>query len=73
MLGLGFSPRCKLVRDPLNLARDLTKFERIVGLHGCERRSLAPPTVKQLPKRGHSITVMGFRILGDLQQDLGKT
>ena len=73
MLGLGFSPRCKLVRDLLNLARDIRELERIVGLHGCERRSLAPPTVKQLPKRGHSITVMGFRILGDLQQDLGKT
>ena len=72
MLGLG-SPRCKLVRNRLNLARDITEFERIVGLHGCERGSLTPPTVKQLPNRGHSITVMGFRILGDLQQDLGKT
>ena len=72
MLRLG-SSRCKLVRDPLNLARDLTELERIVGLHGCERGSLAPPTVEQLPSRGHSITVMGFRILGDLQQDLGKT
>ena len=68
-----FSPRCKLVRNRLNLARDLTELERIVGLHGCERRSLAPPTVKQFPNRGHSITVMGFRILRDLQQDLGKT
>ena len=48
MLGLGFSPRCKLVRDPLNLARDLGELERIVGLHGGERRSLAPPPVKQL-------------------------
>jgi len=38
-------------------------------IHSHERRRLAPPTVKQLPNRGHSITVMGFRILGDLQQD----
>ena len=73
MLGLGFSPRCKLVRDPLNLTRDLTKLERIASLHGRERRRLAPPSVKQLPSRGHPITVMGFRVLGDLQQDLGKT
>ena len=73
MLGRGFSPRCKLVRDLLNLARDRTKFERIAGLHGCERRSLAPPTVKQLPTRGQSVTVMGVSGLGDLQQATGKT
>ena len=73
MLGLGFSPRCKLVRNPLNLTRDLGELERIAVLHGCERRSLAPSTVKQLPTGGHSVTVMGFRILGDLQQDTGKT
>ena len=48
-------------------------LERIPGLHSREGRSLAPPTVKQLPTRGHSITVIGFRILGDLQQDPGKT
>jgi hypothetical protein len=63
----------KLVRDPLNLARDLTEFEGISGLHGCERRSLAPPPVKQFPNRGHSIPVTGFRILGDLQQGVSKT
>ena len=73
VLGLGLSPRRELVRDLLNLARDLGKFERIAGLHRRERRSLAPPPVKQLPSRGHSITVVGFRILGDLQQDVGKT
>ena len=72
VLGLGLSPRCKLVRNRSNLARDLGKFERIVGLHGCERRSLAPPTVKQFPNRAHSITVMGFRILGDLHQGPGQ-
>ena len=73
LIPLRFSPRCKLVRDPLNLARNIAEFERIVGLHGCERRRLAPPAIKQFSNRGHSVTVMGFRILGDLQQDTGKT
>ena len=73
MLGLGVSPCSKLVRDLLNLARDSTKFERIAGLHGCERRSLPPATVKQLPIRSHSITITGIRVLRDLQQALGKT
>ena len=44
-----FSPRCKLVRDPLNPAREVIEVERIVGLHGCERRSLAPPRSRSSP------------------------
>jgi hypothetical protein len=42
VVGLGVSPRCKLVRNPLNLTRDLTELERISGLYGREGRSLAP-------------------------------
>ena len=52
VLGLGLSPGCKLVRNRLNLARDLGKLERIVGLHSREGRSLAPPTVEHFPSRG---------------------
>ena len=73
MLGLGFSPCCELVRDPLNLARDVGKVERIVGLHRREGRRLTPPAVKQLLVGGHSVTVVGFRVLRDLQQAVGKT
>jgi hypothetical protein len=68
----GVSSNSKFVRDRLNLARNIIELERIAGVHGREGRSLAPPTVKQLPVGSNSIPITGFRVLGDLQQALGK-
>ena len=70
MLGLGYSPCSKLVSDLLDPAREVGKFERIVGLHGCERRSLAPPAVKELPPRGNAVRGP-LRCLSNLQQATG--
>ena len=73
MLGLGCSripTRPQLVRDRLNLARDVTEFERIFGLHRRERRSLAPPAVKELPPRGNAVRG-ALRCLGNLQKATG--
>ncbi len=54
---LGVSPRSKLVADALDLARDDIERQRISVFHGCELRSLPPPSIEELFDRGDSIPI----------------
>ena len=49
LLGLAVSPRLKLVRDLLDLACDLAKFERIVGLYGLRTQEPCPTRGQAAP------------------------